>query len=572
MDQCWYRVHGGMAAGVLLSYTHGFTAHSSAGVAIWFGAGIAVSSLFAKILLRISAISQVKRRLRSYYEGRMSRLEGRWSGTGDSGDEFFEAEHPYSADLDVLGEGSLFEYLCSAQTGTGRECLARWLLSPASVEEVLARQEAVDELRERDGLREYFATARRNPNLNFHEASFRQWLSDEARPFPTAIRLLGGGVCLLNLSVLALSMAGLVPANYPLASLAAVGVFTALFQRRVSQVMKATGVPRYELELIAQYATRLRQEKFHSPLLARLQIAVSTPAPKELHTLLRLMRCMSWHEDTAFTVLSYITLWGAQFAMAVENRRLQMCGELADMAADIGRLEALCSLSAFAVEHPDYSFPVFEQMADSSEVPVFEGGALGHPLIAAATCVRNPVSLNEHNRFVLVSGSNMSGKSTYLRAIGLNYVLARAGAPVCAESLRLSVFFLAASMRVEDSLQDGKSRFFAEVSRVKNILEWAAGNPLLFLLDELLSGTNSADRRAGVTGVIRRLVERGASGLLTSHDLALAEIVDSYPGHARNAHFVDQFAEDRMAFDYRIRDGVVPRSNGRAILSSLGIL
>jgi DNA mismatch repair ATPase MutS len=203
---------------------------------------------------------------------------------------------------------------------------------------------------------------------------------------------------------------------------------------------------------------------------------------------------------------------------------------------------------------------------------VFVATGLGHPLIEGELCVRNPVSLNAQERFVLVSGSNMSGKSTYLRAIGLNFVLARAGAPVCADSLRMSWFSLATSMRVQDSLQDGKSRFLAEVTRVRDMIDQALAGPLLFLLDELLTGTNSEDRRAGAAGVIAHLLENGASGLLTTHDLALTELVFSRAHLAKNMHFVDHLDGTAMAFDYRLRDGIVPHSNGAAILAQLGIL
>ncbi len=191
------------------------------------------------------------------------------------------------------------------------------------------------------------------------------------------------------------------------------------------------------------------------------------------------------------------------------------------MRAAISELEGLASLGAYAFEHSDYPFPSFNgDVADRT--PLFEAGAIGHPLIESTICVRNPVSINQSTRFVLVSGSNMSGKSTYLRTIGLNFVLARVGAPVCADVLRLSMFSIATSMRVSDSLQDEKSRFLAEVTRVREIIDIAAGGPLLFLFDELLTGTNSEDRRAGAAGVITNLIEKGASGFLTTHDLALS--------------------------------------------------
>jgi DNA mismatch repair ATPase MutS len=257
--------------------------------------------------------------------------------------------------------------------------------------------------------------------------------------------------------------------------------------------------------------------------------------------------------------------------MSVENSRIKLGRDLVTMTAALGELEGLSSLAAFAFEHTDYPFAsVVSSGAD--QVPVLVAESLGHPLIETSVCVRNPVCIDARNRFVLVSGSNMSGKSTYLRAIGLNYALARAGAPVCGERLEISMFSLATSVRVLDSLRDGKSRFSAEVSLVRGIIDLAENRPVLFLFDELLSGTNSEDRRAGAAGVIGQLLAKGASGFLTTHDLALTELVQARPNVSRNVHFVDHIADEAMVFDYRLREGIVPHSNGSAILAKLGIL
>jgi DNA mismatch repair ATPase MutS len=230
-------------------------------------------------------------------------------------------------------------------------------------------------------------------------------------------------------------------------------------------------------------------------------------------------------------------------------------------------MEALLSLAAYSFEHPSDPFPEFID-GDAA----FEGQELGHPLLPSALCVRNDVTIGAEARVLLVSGSNMSGKSTLLRAVGVNTVLAMAGAPVRARRLRLTVLRVGASIRINDSLQEGSSRFYAEITRLRQILDFAQREPsLLFLLDELLQGTNSKDRRIGGEGIVRGLVDRGAIGLVSTHDLALTDIGGALHGHLRNVHFEDELANGRMTFDYKLRDGVVTKSNGLELMRSIGL-
>jgi DNA mismatch repair ATPase MutS len=235
--------------------------------------------------------------------------------------------------------------------------------------------------------------------------------------------------------------------------------------------------------------------------------------------------------------------------------------------AAVGEIEALCCLAAYSYECPDDPFPEVED-----GVALFAAEGLGHPLLPRARCVRNDLSLGDGVRVLIVSGSNMAGKSTLLRAAGVSAVLALAGAPVRARRLRLSPLAVGATLRVQDSLQAGKSRFYAEVLRVRRLLDMARGRPpLLFLLDELFQGTNSADRRAGAEAIIRQLAGAGAVGLVTTHDLALTEIADHLGGQAANVHFEDAFAGAEITFDYRMRPGVVRHTNGLALMRAVGI-
>jgi DNA mismatch repair ATPase MutS len=254
-------------------------------------------------------------------------------------------------------------------------------------------------------------------------------------------------------------------------------------------------------------------------------------------------------------------------ALAIEAWRARHGAALERWLAAVGQLEALCSLAGFAWEHPDDVYPDVEE-GDAR----FEATGLGHPLMPPARCVRNDVALGAAPRVLIVSGSNMSGKSTLLRAVGVNAVLALAGAPVRATRLRLSRVAVGATLRIHDSLQEGTSRFYAELLRLRDLVRIADGPvPLLFLLDEILHGTNSHDRRLGAAAVVSGLVRRGAIGLVTTHDLALSEVAHDPAVGAANVHFEDRLEDGEMRFDYRVRPGVVQTSNALALMRTLGL-
>jgi len=261
-------------------------------------------------------------------------------------------------------------------------------------------------------------------------------------------------------------------------------------------------------------------------------------------------------------------VWVPQFAMAVEAWR-QRCGpHIGEWVAALGEFEALCSLACFAYERPEAVFP---ELLDAP-APRFEAVALLHPLIAVNEAVPNDVTLGPENRLWIISGSNMSGKSTLLRAVGVNAVLAWAGAPVTAARMSLSHLHLGASLRAVDSLADHRSRFYAEISRLRDVMNLArAGKPLLFLFDEVLSGTNSHDRRIGAQALLSRLVELGAIGMVTTHDLALAEIAPALNGMVRNVHFEDYLEGGEVRFDYHLRPGIVTRSNALDLMRAVGL-
>jgi DNA mismatch repair ATPase MutS len=328
-----------------------------------------------------------------------------------------------------------------------------------------------------------------------------------------------------------------------------------------------------DLAVAADVLARIEREPFHSPVLTAAQgrlAASGAPATKEIRRLSRLVELLTSRQNQLVGPFSVLVFWATHLAWAIDRWRARVGRHAGDWFAVIGEIEALSALATFAAERPEAVFPEVE-----SGPPRLEAAAIVHPLLPPASAVGNDVRLGAPDpQLLMVSGSNMSGKSTYLRALGITVVLAQAGAPVCATRLRLTPLTPAGTMRVQDSLQAGRSRFFAEITKLRHIVDLARrrdGSGTLFLIDELLAGTNSHDRRLGAAGVLRGLLDLGAIGVATTHDLALTALVDALGGRAANAHFADHFEDGHLAFDYRLRPGVVTGSNALALMRSVGL-
>jgi DNA mismatch repair ATPase MutS len=277
--------------------------------------------------------------------------------------------------------------------------------------------------------------------------------------------------------------------------------------------------------------------------------------------------------ELSLAVAALIQLVRPHVAVAVDGWRRRHGKRVRVWIESVAELEALMSLAAYHYERDRDPFPEIVGAEAASRSPaLFEGVRLGHPLLPSASVVRNDVSLNQQAQLLVVSGSNMSGKSTLLRTVGINAVLALMGAPVRATSLRISPLAIGATLRIQDSLQEGRSRFYAEITRIREIADLAGGPvPLLFLLDELFHGTNSHDRLVGASGVLMNLLDRGAIGLITTHDLALTAVADRLAPRAVNVHFEDWFEGQQMQFDYVMKPGPVTRSNAIALMRAVGL-
>jgi DNA mismatch repair ATPase MutS len=523
--------------------------------------------------LRVRQVPQLARLLR-FYESGIARLEGNWSGKGVSGEEFHQPAHLYETDLNLFGEGSLFELLCTARTQAGRERLGSYLLSLPSRDETIARQQAVQELEPRADLREKISLLGKFSFLDCDWTPIGEWLQSPAITAPPVILiwilpLVGLALVLMILIPwLAQPEAGLftrvAPYVGPLILLQL--VFAMVLRPRVRPVLEITRRAGQELTLLRQGLALLESQKFTSPKLKDLVTRVQG-GRAAVRYMERLLRAMEECNKQWFFALSRVLLIDTQVALAMERWKARHGAHLIQWLDAWAEFEALNSLGCYAHEHPDDVFP--EIVADAVEI---EASGLGHPLLRESACVRNDVSLNAKRKFYLVSGSNMAGKSTFLRTIAINAVLGAAGAPVRARSARMSSFAVCASVSIVDSLGEGKSKFMAEIDRLRAILDATAGpKPVLFVIDEVLAGTNSRDRRVATESFMRALIAKGAIGALSTHDLALAEIANDPALCGLNVHMESRDAADPFAFDYLLKPGVSTHSNALAIARMAGV-
>ena len=530
----------------------------------WLAFGV-LAVIHARRLQRFERAQSAER---VYLRG-LDRLGGRWAGSGRDGAPFLEG-HPYARDLDLFGPASLFELLNTTRTEIGELTLADWLRAPAPLPEVRARQTAIDELRPMLDFKEDVAVLASESPVG-RTGLLAAWAESPAVRFAPALRVALAACALITILLAIVVYRDVIAPEWLFAWLFLEVGLSAIWRRQFHEVLHAIDTPERDLGLLAGLLARIESERFMSPCLTALHQTLLTDGVVPSKRIAQLRSLVSWLDSThnlMFAPIAYVLLLRQQLAIAIDGWHAAYGPAVAEWLRAVGEVEALAALATFAYERPEDSFP---ELVD--EGPLYEAAALGHPLIAATVGVRNDVHLGAGGPCVIiVSGSNMSGKSTLLRSVGVSVVLALAGAPVTVRRLRISALVLGATLHIEDSLQAGHSRFYAEILRIRAIAEAARGPvPLLFLLDEILHGTNSHDRRIGAEGIVRALVDLGAIGLVTTHDLALTELPTMLGAAAVNMHFEDRLEDGKMIFDYRMRPGVVEHSNALALMRAIGL-
>ena len=457
----------------------------------------------------------------------------------------------------------------------GEETLAGWLLRGTDRLTIRSRQAAVADLTTRPQLLEDLYTLGVDARPSVDSNSLVRWAMAPATLKRSWLQV---GAAALGIGFV-VSVAGwtasAVPGVVPVAILL-VNVTTGLaLQGRVNRVLHGSSEPARELLVLAVVLDRIRGESYEADRLCHLLTQLQTARPDPVlavHRLDRLIQMHDWQHNLFFTPIAASVLWGVQCATAVEAWRRRHGESVERWLSVVGEFEALAAFATFGFEHPSYPFPELVERESHTDPPVYDAEAIAHPFLADDRAVANDIRLGSEPQLVVLSGSNMSGKTTLLRTVGINGVLALAGAPVRATSLRISQVSIGATLRVQDSLLEGKSRFYAEILRVKQLVEIARGEiPLLFLMDELFHGTNSHDRVEGAHGVLEYLVDLRGVGLVTTHDLALAAIGDRLGSRATNVHFEDQVVEGELLFDYRLQPGRAVHGNALALMRAVGL-
>ena len=573
------------------------------GAPLWIAAGAAavvfVVAVIAHAVL-ITRRAEIDQRLALVKRG-LSRIADTYEDLPERGERFSPELHPYAKDLDVFGHRSLFQLLVTAETQAGQAALASWLLTGASAKTVAERQAAVRELAARPDLREDVAVLAKNARARLAPDALFAWgeargvfesggpdlrLALAARFLVPVTILLAIGAWTVGDAIGPLRYGWMVALTVQLLVALRTGVFT---ERALSQASSREE----PLGRFAPLFARIEATTFEAPLLQRCRAALvgageargqgaaekdAGSAPSGVGSasdaMSKLQNILGFadvrHTGMFHLIFHLVTLWDVWCAVALERWRARHGKRIRAWIEALAAVEALASLATFAHEHPHYAYPEVDEGASR-----FSADDLGHPLLPAAKRVTNTVAFATGGgapQALLITGSNMSGKSTLLRAVGTNAVLALSGAPVCATRLSMSVLDVRTSMRITDSLEQGVSHFYAELQRLKEITGAAeAGRPVLFLLDEVLHGTNSRERQIGAKAVVKHLLAKGAIGAVSSHDLGLSDLEGETGGVVVNRHFEEHVEDGKMAFDYRLKTGVVSTTNALRLMKIVGL-
>lgn len=506
-------------------------------------------------------------------EAEILRLDGKLDGF-DEGNEFDGREHPYSSDLDLFGRHSLYQLINRASTLYGRETVANWLKNAAGSKVVNQRQQAAAEL---DGniewRQEFQATGMRSKHPGDRLESLKAWMEEAPQltkrpvfrflpivlPIITLSAIVLSGMELLHWLIPLLLFMGHITINRTIKKYGE-EVFGGIHRR--AKFLKAFAV------LIQQIGELEAESPFILEQKEKLE-RVGTPAHEEIASLGKILTRLELRlNGLPYYIMNHLFFWDIIHISQLERWKSRHGTQILDWFLVIGEMEAISSLAALRHAFPEWKNP---EVVDA-EVAM-EGKALGHPLLPADARVHNPISLGGPGAIWLITGSNMSGKSTFLRTVGINAVLALSGAVVNAESLRIGKLQIATSMRTLDSLEENTSSFFAELKRLRMVIDLVeSGKPVLFLLDEILKGTNSKDRHAGARALIKQLHSGGGAGLVSTHDLELADLEGSMQGDLKNFSFnCEVTPSGDLNFDYTLTPGLCKSMNATALMQTMGI-
>lgn len=501
-------------------------------------------------------------------------LSGDYSSFED-GKEYVNPEHPYSFDLDIFGRRSLFQSINRTCTFFGKNRLAKWLQNhlheKTSIEK---RQEMVREISEHTLFREQFRVA----GLVHHGQSsdgekIQAWSQSPAQYLHAGwVKAFIWGVPVINSLLLITSLAGWTSFSWLGLSF---GIFLVLsfgIIKRATYIQETYGKQLKSLNGYARLIALAKAENWKSAGMQELMERFNLNGQSPIQALQQLSKELD-RLDLRNNQFLYVLLEGSIFfqlqeIVRIERWKVRYGQHISEWLETVGELDAVCSLGTFAYNHPQYTYP------ELTEKPFcFLATQMGHPLMPASQCVKNDATIPSRPFFLIITGANMAGKSTYLRTIGVNYLLACIGAPVCCERLKLYPNQLITSLRTSDSLSDNESYFFAELKRLKRIIDLLnQGQQLFIILDEILKGTNSMDKQKGSFDLIRQFMQLKANGIIATHDLLLGSLIKQFPEEIRNYCFEADIKENELTFSYKLREGVAQNMNACFLMKKMGII
>lgn len=549
----------------------------------WSSGWIVLTGIIAVTLLPFILLIKYHNRLfhrKDYLEKKVAINEQELSALNydtssfEDGAEFIDPAHLYSYDLDVFGPHSLFQYINRTCTQLGKSLLANWLGTHlVNKKEIESRQEAIRELTSELNFRQEF----RILGLLYKgkaadEDELKAWAKSPSvfrkNVFFRMLPLLAGGINILSI---ALAIAGIIP-------LTVFGILWLCFVFAsfcfTSKITKMQAVYGKKLQILATYANLLRlieNQPMKSPILKEVREWIGNEKQTASHSIQRLSKLMNELDQRnnayIYATLNGLFFWEIRKIIQIEGWKEQYASELPRWLTAIAHMDALCSLATFAYNHPDYSYPIINPRSFS-----LRAASMGHPLMNRDKCVRNDIDIEKRPFFIIITGANMAGKSTYLRTVGINYLLACIGTPVCARSMELYPAQLITSLRTSDSLNDNESYFFAELKRLKLIIDkLQAGEEFFIILDEILKGTNSMDKQKGSLALIKQFMTLQANGIIATHDLMLGTLADIYPDDIHNYRFEADITGNELTFSYRLREGVAQNMNACFLMKKMGI-
>jgi hypothetical protein len=489
-----------------------------------------------------------------------------------NGENFMLPQHAYASDLDVLGHNSIFQYLCRAASFNGGQVLSQWLLGGADTLQIKERQEAAAELAGNHAFRLAFQAASiASPIPQTTVQKLTEWLNEQdiftGRAWQMS-RYIFPGVMVV---VMVLNWLSVLPDGVRNIALTLSAVMGFYISSKAQAVQQRLGKIVEETKALQQSLLLVENQSFNAGFLLQQQqqLCASGSAAATIGQLGKILNRMDYRfNPIVFIPLQLLLLWDVQQIHQLQQWRKLHKHQLLNWLLALGNMEAISSLATLQFNHPQWCVPQI--------VPgefLLNGTQIGHPLLAENQRVANDLKIEGNGKLLLITGSNMAGKSTYLRAVGVNAVLAMAGAVVCAQHFLLSPMQIISSMRIADNLEENTSTFYAELKKLKLVIEKVnAHEPVLILLDEILRGTNSADRHAGSAALIRQLVKEKANGLIATHDLELARLTQQWPAQVHNFYFDVQVKQEELYFDYKLKEGVCSTMNASVLMKKIGIV